>query len=160
MNTYTTEQPEIQLIGVSTRTTNAEEAGPNGRLPGLWQTFFKSGMASNPGVTNPHRIYALYTDYESDVNGAYTTLIGHETGGEAAQAGTSYEYAVIPAGKYRVFTSRRGPVFEVVPEAWGEIWAYYKESPEQRAYTGDYELYHSSNGNPADTEVHIYIAIK
>ncbi|WP_426450345.1 GyrI-like domain-containing protein [Paenibacillus sp. S-38] len=162
MTTYTTDQPEIQLIGVSTRTTNAEETGQNGRLPGLWQTFFQSGMASNPGVVNPHRIYALYMDYESDVNGAYTVLIGHEAGGQAVQGDTDYKAAVIPAARYRVFTSGRGPAYEVVPQAWREVWAYFKESPEERAYTGDFELYDydSPHIDPANMEVRIYIAIR
>ncbi|MEW9699531.1 GyrI-like domain-containing protein [Paenibacillus sp. SI8] len=159
MNTYTTEKPDITLIGVSVRTTNAEEAGPNGRLPGLWETYFGSNIASRTGTNNPHFIYALYTDYESDATGAYTTLIGHEAGEEAVQD-ENYTCRVIPESKYIVFTTRRGPVYEVVAQAWGDIWAYFKEYPEARAYTGDFELYDSRNFDPTDTEVQIYIAIK
>ena len=34
-------RPEMTLVGVSLRTTNAEEKGPNGRLPGFGKRTFK-----------------------------------------------------------------------------------------------------------------------
>lgn len=160
MHTFTTEKPEIKLAGISVRTTNAEETGPHGRLSGLWESYFASGMASEKGITNAYFIYALYTDYESDASGAYTVVIGHEAGDDAILIATNVEYAVIPKSKYLVFTTKRGPVHEVVFQAWVDIWAYFDGSPEERAYTGDFELYDARNLDPADAEVQIYIAIK
>lgn len=159
MNNFTVEQPKVELLGICTRTTNAEEAGPRGKLPGLWEAFFKSGLESALEITNPHRIYALYTDYENDVNGAYNVVIGYEARGGVPDR-DSYVHAVIPAGKYKVFTSGRGAAHEVVPRAWAEIWDYFQESPEERTYTGDYELYDSTQSNADGIVVQIYIAVK
>ncbi|MNI23484.1 Bacterial transcription activator, effector binding domain [compost metagenome] len=160
MNTFTIEKPEIKLIGVNARTTNAAEAGPNGRLPGLWEAYFNSNVATDTRIMNSEFIYALYTDYESDANGAYTVVIGHEAGSTETEKSDNYNSAVIPASKYLVFTTKKGPVYEVVAQAWGEIWEYFQASSETRAFTGDFELYDARHFDPANTEVQIYIAIK
>lgn len=160
MHTYVTEQPAIILTGVHVRTTNAEEAGPNRRLPQLWETYFQSQITSRTQTINSHLIYALYTDYESDATGAYTTMIGHEVANNNSQDEDKFHILQVPASKYLVFTTEKGPVYEVVAQAWGKIWAYFKESEEERAYTGDYELYDSSNSDPSKTQIQIFIAIK
>lgn len=160
MNTYTIHKPKLIITGVAVRTTNAEEMGPDGRLPQLWDTYFQSNLGSAAGVRNPHFLYSLYTDYESDVNGAYTVVIGHETDNEFVQNDNNHAVVEIPESKYIVFTSKKGPMYEVVPGAWREIWAYFKQTPEVRTYTGDFELYDSRNSDPANTEVQIYIAIE
>ncbi|USB33084.1 GyrI-like domain-containing protein [Paenibacillus sp. YPG26] len=151
---------ELRLAGITCRTTNSQEAGPNGQIPGLWEAYFKEAIADRIHTEQPHLIYALYTDYESDASGAYTLLIGHELNGSEAADLSGLEVAVVPASKYKVFTTNRGPVYEVVAEAWGRIWSYFRDAEEQRAYTGDYELYDARNMNPEDAVVQIYIAVK
>ncbi|NOU98696.1 GyrI-like domain-containing protein [Paenibacillus planticolens] len=160
MQTFITEQPAITLTGVHVRTTNADEAGPNRRLPQLWETYFQSQITSQTSTINSHLIYALYTEYESDAAGAYTTLIGHEATGDKSQNEDKFHTAQVPASKYLVFTAEKGPVYEVVAQAWGTIWAYFKESGEVRTFTGDYELYDTRNWDPAETQIQIFIAIK
>lgn len=152
--------PELRLAGLSCRTTNSQEGGPNGQLPGLWEAYFKDTIAERIHAEHPHLIYALYTDYESDASGAYTVLIGHELSGSDSADLSGLESAVVPAAKYKVFTSNQGPVYEVVAEAWGRIWSYFQSSEEQRTYTGDYELYDARDFNPEDAVVQIYIAVK
>lgn len=154
------QKPKVTLVGVSVRTTNAEEASPNGKLPQLWETYFSSNTLLQTGANNPHLIYALYTDYESDATGAYTVLIGHDAGEDVVQSDSNYPQIVIPESKYIVFTTKKGLVYEVVAQAWGEIWEYFKERPEARSYTGDFELYDSRSFDPTNTKVQIYIAIK
>ncbi|WP_342410439.1 effector binding domain-containing protein [Paenibacillus sp. FSL R10-2778] len=195
MNTYFVEKAKMTLAGVSIRTTNEAEMGPDGGLSPLWETYFQSNIAGQIATVNPEYIYALYTDYESDANGAYTVVIGHEVAEERHIEGRQLEegeleenelveseleesklekseleeselvenqftYAAVPESKYMVFKTIKGPVFEVVVQAWGEIWAYFKESGEVRTYTGDFEIYDSRNFDPADTQVEIYIAIE
>ncbi|MEC0264788.1 GyrI-like domain-containing protein [Paenibacillus anseongense] len=160
MRTYISEQPAITLTGVQVRTTNAEEAGPNRRLPKLWETYFQSQITSQTPTINSHLIYALYTDYESDATGAYTTLIGHEVASVKLRDEDKFHTVEVPASKYLVFTTEKGPVYEVVAQAWGKIWAYFKESEEVRAFTGDYELYDARNSNSEQTQLQIFIAIK
>jgi predicted transcriptional regulator YdeE len=195
MNTYFVEKAKMTLAGVSIRTTNEAEMGPDGGLSQLWETYFQSNIAGQIATVNSEYIYALYTDYESDASGAYTVVIGHEVAEERHIEGRQLEegeleeseleeskleeneleeseleeselvenqfsYAAVPESKYMVFKTKKGPVFEVVAQAWGEIWAYFKESGEVRTYTGDFEIYDSRNFDPADTQVEIYIAIE
>ncbi|OXM15107.1 AraC family transcriptional regulator [Paenibacillus herberti] len=158
MKTYVTEKPEIKLQGISLRTTNAAEAGPDGRLPGLWETYFSRAIQRETDAP----IYSLYTDYESDASGSYRVLIGHEVSGDFETGEDNQTHiAVIPASKYLVFITERGPSYEVVPQAWEEIWAYFENKPEEvRAFTGDFELYDTGSAGSADSEVHLFIAIK
>ncbi len=52
----------------------------------------------------------------------------------------------IPAATYAVFTTRKGPVAEVVCEAWKYIWKWSKEN--KRAFTTDFELYAEKSIEP------------
>lgn len=156
MDTYFVQKPKMTLAGVSIRTTNAVEMGPDGGLSRLWETYFQSNIVGQTGTANPEFIYALYTDYESDASGAYTVVIGHEVAGESHLEESRLVYAAVPESKYMVFTTKKGPVFEVVSQAWMEIWAYFKASTEVRTF----ELYDSRNFDPANTQVEIYIAIE
>lgn len=87
-------------------------------------------------------------------------LIGHEVVDEATRAQHDLKSAVLPKGNYLVFLTKKGPVQEVVPQAWADIWAYFQSAPEQRAYTGDFELYERRDFDPANAQVQIYIAIR
>lgn len=160
MNTYFAQKPKMTLAGVSIRTTNEVEMGPDGGLSRLWETYFQSNIAGQMDTVKPEYIYALYTDYESDASGAYTVVIGHEVPGESHLENSGLASAVVPESKYMVFTTKKGPVFEVVAQAWGEIWAYFKDSEEIRTFIGDFEIYDSRNFDPANTQVEIYIAIE
>ncbi|WP_409346362.1 GyrI-like domain-containing protein [Paenibacillus sp. MBLB4367] len=153
-------KPAFKLIGVSARTTNAAEAGPNGRLPALWDAFLASRISERPEVANPHFIYGLYTDYESDVNGAYTALLGMEAADDASPELPDLQGAVVPESKYMVFQSAKGPLHEVVPQAWRYIWDYFQNGAVKRAYTGDFELYDSRDFDPRHTSVQIYISVE
>ncbi|GKS11618.1 GyrI-like domain-containing protein [Paenibacillus chitinolyticus] len=154
-------KPSFRLAGVSVRTTNAAEAGPEGKLPQLWQQFFGSDIASRPGIENPHLIYGLYTDYESDASGEYTALLGHEISEETTDGASSgLQFADVPAARYMIFETRKGPVKDVVPQLWHEIWAYFQNAAEQRTYTGDFEVYDGRGFDPENCVVQVYIAIR
>ncbi|WP_172194548.1 GyrI-like domain-containing protein [Saccharibacillus qingshengii] len=163
-----TPRESFALKGFAVRTTNAAELGDGGRIPGLWQTYMNSSLAGEEGVRDPHLIYALYTDYESDASGAYTVVVGHESAAEdsgvsetyTGQGGSELLEVRVPGSRYRIFRTRRGPMGEVAAETWGEIWAYYAQSSEQRAYTGDFEVYDTRNFDPQAVEILIYIAVR
>lgn len=160
MNTFFIRKPDMTVAGVSIRTTNEAEMGPDGGLAKLWEMYFHSNVAGQIDTNKPEYIYALYTDYESDASGAYTVVIGHEVKHERSLEDSQLVYSYVPESKYMVFTTKKGPVFEVVSQAWGEIWAYFQDAEEIRTFTGDFERYDSRNFDPAHTEVEIYIAIK
>ncbi|ASA19437.1 GyrI-like domain-containing protein [Paenibacillus donghaensis] len=160
MNTYITHKPKMKLVGVSTRTTNTQEAGPERVLQKLWETYFQSGIAAEAGITNPQLIYALYTDYVTDATGEYSVVIGHEINLDGIPTDSGKKHALIPESKYLVFTSKKGPIHEVVPQAWETIWDYFRDSPEIRTYTGDFEVYDAHHFDSGNVELQIYIAIQ
>ncbi|MFX3636619.1 MAG: GyrI-like domain-containing protein [Candidatus Pristimantibacillus sp.] len=160
VNQQTSQLPAMEITGVSTRTTNAQEFGSEASLPQLWETYFQSNLPAQSGLNNTHLIYALYTDYESDASGAYTVIIGHELSKESIEGEQIGVKAFVPESNYMVFTTKKGPVFEVVAQAWGEIWNYFENSTIKRAYTGDFELYDSRTFDPHSSEIQIYIAIQ
>lgn len=151
--------PAIKISGVAARTCNRDEAGAEGKIPGLWVSFFQAGVLQQPGI-KPDKIYGLYTEYESDVNGEYTVLLGCEAAEEdAAGFQGNFKTADVPASDYLVFTSKQGPVQSVVPDIWQEVWAYFHNCTETRTYTGDFELYEAAQFDPSDAVVKIYIAV-
>jgi predicted transcriptional regulator YdeE len=158
METKFANKPSMNLIGVTARTMNTREMGPDGRIPKLWQDFFGKNLSHLQGVNQSGLTYVLYADYESDANGAYTVLIGHEWAADSA-APEGFETASVPAAKYVVFTTSKG-VGQVVAEAWHHIWAWFENSSQVRTYTGDFEIYDMNGFDPNDTAIDIYIAIE
>lgn len=152
-------KPAVQLMGLAARTSNQAEAGPEGKISGLWGSFFQSGLMQQPGI-KPDKIYGLYTEYASDVNGEYTVVLGCETAeGDVSGSGEKFTKAAVPASDYLVFTTEQGPIGSVVLEAWQEIWAYFQNSTETRTYTGDFELYDAVQFDPSNAVAKIYIAV-
>ena len=145
--------PGKRLAGISTRTTNAIEMSGNGCIQGLWDRYFTSGQLPAPEAAR----YGCYTDYTDGINGEYTILVGHEVAAdETLPAGmNSIE---LPPATYAVFTSRKGPMAEVVGEAWGAVWGWNNQN--ERTFTGDFELYDERSMDPANVQVDIYIAVK
>ncbi len=76
----TTEIPGFAVIGMSTRTTNEDEmSGDGGKIGLLWKSFMHGGSKRIPGVLDPTTILSVYTNYESDHNGAQRAA-GHPSG--------------------------------------------------------------------------------
>lgn len=139
--------PTVQYVtgfnvkGFSTRTQNADEFNQHtAKLPALWQKFYSSDLASNAAVI------AVYSNYESDVNGMYTNTVGIQSSEQAD--------AQVLSGSYLVFQGK-GPMPQTVIELWHQIWTYFSaNSPQQRSYQSDFEQYKGSD------EVAIYIGVR
>ncbi len=67
----------LKIVGIETRTSN-ENAVAIEDLGKLWAQFFGEKIASKIPNKISDNIYAVYTDYESDYQGKYTTIIGCE----------------------------------------------------------------------------------
>ena len=105
-------------------------------------------------------ILAVYTDYESDANGAYTFMLGARVSStDSVPPGMVAKK--IPAARYAVFTSEKGFVGKVLPQTWSHIWAVPKSAPEgNRAYRADFEVYDQRAADPQNAQVDIYVGIK
>jgi predicted transcriptional regulator YdeE len=166
--TQTTSQPRIvnqqpfQVIGIAASTSNAKEAGPDAIIGKQWHRFMSEDLINKIPNRVDQTIYAVYTDYTSDANGQYTLILGAKV--RPIPNPTIPDGMVIksvPAGRYAVFTTERGPVIKVVVDAWKRIWAYY-QSPQngQRAYYADFEVYDQRAADPNNAQVDIYVGLK
>ena len=150
----------FEVMGIAVRTNNSKEATADGAIPKLWQRVIQEHALNTVPDPVDQNIYAVYTDYASDANGDYTLVLGKKV-----PSGTKLEdgfvVKTVPAGRYAVFTSDRGPVAKVVVETWKQIWSYYQSPTNgQRAYRADFELYEERAVDPNNAQVDIYIGLK
>jgi predicted transcriptional regulator YdeE len=155
-------QDAFEVVGITASTNNAKEAGPDAVIGKQWQSFVAFHLADKIPDRLDHDIVAVYTDYTSDANGQYTFVLGARVKpvvNPAVPEGMIVK--TIPAGRYAVFTSERGPVAKVVVDTWKQIWSYY-QSPTNgtRAYLADFEVYDQRAADPNDAQVDIYIGVK
>jgi predicted transcriptional regulator YdeE len=152
----------FEVIGIDVRTNNANEAGQNGIIGKQWQRVMQEGLLDRIPNRADQNILAVYTDYASDANGDYTFVLGAKVR-PAVNAPVPKGMVIksIPAGRYAVFTSDRGPVARDVVETWKQIWAYYQSPTSgQRVYHADFELYDQRAADPNNAQVDIYIGVK
>jgi predicted transcriptional regulator YdeE len=146
---------EVQVIGIETRTSNAKEMTAEGVIGKQWARLTKEGLLARIPNKLDSAIVALYTDYESDKDGAYTFVLGARVS-SAARVPEGMVMRKIPAGRYAVFTSERGPAQRVVFETWKRIWA----APLDRAYKTDFEVYDERAADPPNAEMSVYVGVR
>ncbi|MGE8203547.1 zinc ribbon domain-containing protein [Heyndrickxia sp. NPDC080065] len=148
------------FVGVSTRTNNATEVTPEGKIPEMWSNYYGQQTANRiPNPVDSSKTIALYSDYESDVTGDYDFSIGTLVR-DKEELSKELVVKTVPSSTYAVFTTSKGKVFDIVPMAWFEIWKWFETSGVERTYTGDFELYDERCADPDNAQVDIYIAIK
>ena len=98
------EKTEFTVVGISIRTSNAKEMSGNGVIAQQWDRFMKEGLLGKiPNKVDPN-ILAVYIDYESGANGAYTFMIGARVS-SAEDVPLGMVARKVPAGRYAVFIS-------------------------------------------------------
>jgi predicted transcriptional regulator YdeE len=152
-------QPAIQIkkveqfyvLGLSVRTDNAHEMTGQGKIGNLWRQFKEQNIGAGKDT------YAVYSNYESDQNGAYNYLLGYKVVSiDKIPAGVTA--VKIQAGNYAIVPSERGPGPKVVPEVWKRIWALTPtELTGPRAFKTDFELYRPATG---DGPVDVFIGLR
>jgi len=160
MNPKVIQQDGFTVIGISARTTNAKEMTPEGLIGATWGRLFQEGILDKiPNKADP-RIIAVYTDYASDHNGEYTFLLGSRVTSDAdVPAGMIAKK--VPAGKYAVFTSDKGPGPQVVPALWMKIDSLPPGSiGTDRAYRADFEIYDERAMDPQNLQMDAYVGLR
>jgi len=105
-------------------------------------------------------IIALYTDYASDKDGDYSFVLGAKVT-DGGQVPSGMVLKRIPAGRYAVLTSDKGPVNVVVPSAWKRIWSMSREVlGGERAYKADYEVYDQRATDPQNAQLEIRVGLR
>ena len=151
----------MAVAGFRIRTKNAAElSGSKGKIEPLWGRFFTETLATQIPNRASEDLYAVYSDYESDENGAYDYLLGSPvTSIDNLPAGLTY--AAIPTGDYAVITTEKGPVKQVMQSAWRSIWSLPPaELGGKCSFLTDYEIYDKRAANPTDAQVEIYLSLQ
>lgn len=154
------EHAGFYVVGITARTNNAQEMSGNGKIGDVWQTFLQPSLVAKiPNKIGVDPI-AVYTDYETDHTGHYTYLLGLPTAPvEALPANLTVKH--IPAGRYAVFSSDRGPLIQVVPEIWQRIWSMSpKELGGTRSFKTDFEIYDQRAADPENAQIDVYVGLR
>ena len=145
----------LKIIGLATQTSNNDGQAIED-LGKLWAQFFGDNIIVKIPNAISSNIYSVYTDYESDFRGEYTTIIGLEvsTLDEIPEGMIGREF------QHQIFKKyiAKGELHEAVGKTWAEIWN--DDEILNRTYIYDYELYTEKAQNPADAEIEIYIGVK
>ncbi len=150
----------FSVAGLTARTNNAHEMSGKGRIGSVWQDFLKPGLVGKIPNKVGVDLVVVYTDYETDHTGHYTYLLGVPIfSAEPLPADLTVRH--VPAGRYAVFSSNRGPLKQIVPEIWQQIWAM---SPEElggtRAFKTDYEIYDQRAADPENAQIDVYVGLR
>lgn len=145
----------FKIIGISIETTN-ENGKAAEDLGHLWGRFFAENIIEKiPGKVN-NEIYSIYTDYESDFKGKYTSIIGLKVNSieDIPNGLIGREFKRENFIKYLA----KGEMPNAVVEVWKEIWS--KDNELKRSYTYDFEVYNEKSQDGENSEVEIYVATK
>ena len=152
-------QSGFDVIGIQTRTNNAQEATANGAIPKLWQRLFAEGILGQIPDRADQSVTVVYTNYAGDWNSDYTYILGAKVK-PGAKAPEGMVLVTVPSGKYVEFESARGPSQQVVPELWKQIWAYFQQAGSPvRAYKSDFERYETMS-DPNNIQAQIFMGVK
>lgn len=145
---------KFYVIGISLRTSNQDGQAAQD-IETLWERFWGEEIQKQiPNKVNED-IYAVYTDYESDFRGPYTSIIG--------AAVTSLDS--IPEGfvgitlekeLYQKYRSK-GKMPEAILNTWIGIW---QDTELKRAYTADFTVHGEKYFLGDQAEVETFIAVK
>ena len=154
------QQAGFTVIGIAVRTSNAKEMTADGVIGKQWGRFYQNGILDKIPNKADQSIVAVYTDYASDKNGEYTFLLGAKVNPDAGvPAGLVAKK--IPAGKYAVFTTEKGPGAKVMPEAWMKINSLPQSAVGgDRVYRADFEVYDQRAADPQNMQADVYVGIK
>lgn len=159
MNLVKLRVDSFSVIGVETRTSNAQEAS-HSAIGKLWGRFGTEDLLDRiPHRVDAH-IIAIYSDYESDKDGPYTYTLGARVSSTREVPPGMISRKVL-SGDYAMFTAQGGAPAQMTVDLWKRIWSVEKPGPLHRAYKTDFEVhYNGVRAQPPDTHIDIYIGLQ
>lgn len=160
MNPKVVQQEGFTVVGIAVRSSNAKEMTADGVIGKQWGRLMAERLLAKIPNKADQAIVAVYTDYASDHDGEYTFVLGARVNSDSAvPAGMVAKK--IPAGRYAVFTTEKGPAAKVVPEAWMRINSLPKSAVGgDRRYGADFEIYDERASDPQSAQVDVYVGIE
>ena len=149
-----TELDQFYIIGVSVRTSNQNNQSQKD-IGELWGRFLTHNLIENIPNKETSDVYCVYTDYESDHTGPYTTIIGCRVS-SIDEIPADFVAITVPKSKYDVYQSE-GKLPDCVAETWHTIWAAGRAN---RKYAADFDVYGANSRNPEQAEVDTYVSVR
>ena len=147
------ELEDFEIVGISVRTTNQNQQSEKD-IGILWQRYYANDPIAMIENKISEDLYCVYTDYESDYSGAFTTVLGYKVKpGTLPPSGLIRK--VILSSFYEVFISE-GPLPSTVQETWKTIW----NTDLKRRYTADFDVYGAHSKNPEKATVRTFVSIE
>jgi len=147
---------KFYIVGISVRTTNQNSQAAI-EIEALWVRFWGEDIQNKISNKTSDEIYAVYTDYESDFTGYYTTIIGMPVD-SLKNIPDGFVGITIETDKYEKFVSK-GKMPETVVKTWLEIWAD-EDLNSRRAYNADFTAHGKKYYNGDSAEVETFISVK
>ncbi|WP_316735094.1 GyrI-like domain-containing protein [Pedobacter aquatilis] len=144
----------FKIIGISIETTNQNNQAA-ADLSQLWGKFYNDQVFNRIPNKESEDVYAVYTEYESDYTGKYTTIIGQRVN-SLDNIPDGLVGKEIKNEKLLKYTAK-GEMPQAVVETWQEIWS--EDAELNRAYVADFEVYGAKAQQGADSEVEIFIGV-
>ena len=143
----------FHVIGIAKRTSNVEgQASVD--IPALWQKFMAENVVAKIPNKLSEEVFCVYTEYDSDHNKPYTTLIGCKVA-NLNDVPEGFKGITIEGGEMKKFTAKGDLMQGVIWQEWAKIW----DLDLDRTYQSDYEVYSAKAQNPQDAEVDIFVGI-
>lgn len=146
---------DFKIIGISIETTNENKKSMED-LGKLWDRFYTDHIIEKIPNKSGNEVYSIYTDYQTDYTGKYTSIIGLKVN-SLEQIPDGLIGREFKGGQYQKFVAK-GQMPNAIIKTWGEIWERDKEL--SRDYTADFEIYGEKSQNGDNSEVEIFIAIE
>lgn len=147
------ELEDFEIVGISVRTTNQNRQAEKD-IETLWKDFYANDLKTKIGDKISEDLYCVYTDYETDYMGTYTTILGYQVKpGTIPPSGLVRK--VILRSSYQVFISE-GTLPSSVQETWLNVW----KSDLKRRYTADFDVYGPHSKEPNKAVVRTFVSIE
>lgn len=145
---------DFTIVGISVRTNNLNNQAKRD-ISQLWGQFILNNIADSIPNKISDDVYCVYTNYESDHTGDYTTTLGCRVSDTSTVIPEGLIIKEIPENNYLKFISE-GKLPESVAQVWDFIW----KSDLNRSYIADFEVYGIASQNPDNAIVTTYLSIK
>lgn len=144
---------KLIVVGISVRTTNQNYKSQRD-IAKLWEFFFLNNIQQLIPNKISDDIYCIYTDYESDYTGEYTTILGCLVS-KIENLSDRLIVKEIPACEYYKYISEGE-----MPYCVGKTWAHIWQSNIDRKYLADFDIYGKEAKDPKNAKITTYLSIK
>lgn len=149
----------FEVVGIEARTTNAREMTADGVIGPMWARVAQEKLLEKiPGKLSSD-VIALYFDYESNKDGAYTYLLGVKVS-SANSLPPEFARHKVPAGAYAEYRDAGASAAKVTVGLWQKVWSLEASHTLRRAYRTDFEIHPATSPNGAESRVSLYVGLR